>query len=256
MIRASAATIVLAWREAWANRVSFWWSIVVMILNDLVWVFFWVVVSQEAGDLRGWNTRELLLLQAVLTMSGGVSLGLLGSSRRIGELVSTGGLDSILALPAAALPQVLLRKVEPINFGDAVFGLGLFVALGQLTPSRVVLAVVAVCCSVIVITSFLVLLGCLSFFSKRTEASDAGFHAITLFSAYPIDIFGGSMKVFLHVLVPAAFVTAVPVEILTEFSWESLATLVAFAIGIGLAATALFSLGLRRYTSGSGWVTA
>ncbi|MEZ5343690.1 MAG: ABC-2 family transporter protein [Acidimicrobiales bacterium] len=255
-MRAVQHTLNLAWREAWAKRTNFWWSIAIMVINDLVWVLFWVIVMRRAGDIRGWSTQRVLLLQAILTTSSGVALGVLGSSRRIVELVSTGTLDSILSLPTPTLPQVLVRRIEPVHLGDTIFGVGLFIALGGLTLTRGGLFVLTTLCATVVLTSFLVMLGSITFFSERSEISESGFHALLLFSAYPIDIFSGVLKVSLHLIVPAAFVTGLPVEIVSEFSWTTLASLVGFTFAIAVAATAVFAAGLRRYTSGAGWTTS
>ncbi len=58
----------------------------VMMINDLVWVVFWVLFFDRVGTLGGWDRDSILVLQAVLTTAGGLSLGLLANGRRIGAM--------------------------------------------------------------------------------------------------------------------------------------------------------------------------
>ncbi len=255
-MRALAITWHSAWLEAWANRRGFWTQVTMMIVNDIVWIVFWILFFDRVGAVRGWNVDELLLLLAVLTTSAGFVLGLMHNTRRIGELASDGGLDAALALPTPTLPHLLVRSVETTNVGDLVFGLGLFVAVGNPTPTRTVVFLFGVACAVCIITGFLVLMGSLSFFVGRNEAGDLGFHALLLFSSYPVDIFAGTTKLFLYGVVPAGFVSATPARLIADFDVAWAAGVLAVAIAFAAAGWAVFSVGLRRYTSGAVWTDA
>ena len=60
------------------------------------------------------------------------------------------------------------------------------------------------------LAGFLILVGSASFWVGRNDGGDLGFHAILLFSNYPVDIFGGVTRIFLYAVVPAGFVTSTP----------------------------------------------
>jgi ABC-2 type transport system permease protein len=96
-------------------------------------------------------------------------------------------------------------------------------------------------------TGFLILMGALNLCVARSEAGDLGFHALLLTSSYPVDIFAGATKALLYTVVPAGFMTAASSQLVDEFD-SLLATV---AVG-----TAVFNVGLRRYTSGSVWTSA
>lgn len=255
-IHSSMVTWRSAWAEAWANRRSFWFQIAIMTANDVVWIVFWVLFFRRAGEVRGWDIGDLLVLLAVLTTSSGIVLGAMANCRRIAELAAGGGLDAALSLPTPTLPHLLSRRVDPLFVGDAVFGIALFLVAGDPTPQRAAMFVFGVVCSVMSITGFLVLLGSSAFFVGRSEAGDLGFNALLLFSSYPVDIFAGVTKLFLYVIVPAGFVSATPARLVEEFhlGWA----LGVLAVGFGLlgAARLAFGVGLRRYTSGSAWTGA
>lgn len=242
--------------DAWANRRSFWVQVLVMVVNDMMWVLFWVIFFRQLGELRGWELGDVLVLHAVLTAAGGVVLGLFNNTRRLAGLISAGGLDDALVQPVPTLPYLLVRRIEPVNLGDLLFGIGLFIAAGNHSIGRTVAFVVAVLAGSLVLGSFLVLAGCTAFIGGRSDTGELGFHSIVLFASYPVDVFTGVMRVVLYTAIPAAFVSALPSRAVVEV--EPLPLIACFGVGLGLAATAAlaFRVGLKRYTSGAIWTAA
>ena len=252
----ATATFRGAMTDALARRASFYSQMTIMVVNDLAWVVFWVIFFRRVDDVRGWNIDTVMLLYAVLTTSAGIVLGLLCNARKIPQLVDDGSLDHVLTLPVAALPHLLVRRIDPVNIGDAAFGLVLFAVVGTPTPARLAVFVFAVACSALVLTGFLVATGSISFFAGRSQSSDLSLHAMLMLASYPTSIFTGYTKGLLFTVVPAAFVSSVPSSLVDEFSWTTAAALAgAAAVFVAVGVTA-FTLGLRRYTSGSGWTQA
>ncbi len=110
--------------------------------------------------------------------------------------------------------------------------------------------------SATLLTAFLVLTGALAFFIGRSESGELGFHSMLLLGAYPVDLFAGAIRVMLFTVVPAALIAAVPAGLIGEFDAGRALALVVTAAIFALAATVTFTLGLRRYTSGSVWTRA
>jgi ABC-2 type transport system permease protein len=249
------ATFRNACAEAAAKPAALASQMTVMIVNDAVWVLFWVLFFQRVGTLGGWDAERIVLLQAVLTTAGGLSLGVFANARRVGTMAVEGDLDAVLALPVAPLPFLLLRRIEPVNMGDLAFGILLFAVAGHPTPTRTLVFVLVVLASAVLLTSFLVLTGALAFFLGRSESGELGFHAMLLLGAYPVDLFAGAIRVVLFTVIPAAFISAVPARLIDDFDPGRALALGGIAAAFALAATTTFTLGLRRYTSGSIWVS-
>jgi ABC-2 type transport system permease protein len=167
-----------------------------------------------------------------------------------------GELDAVLSLPVAPLGFLLLRRVEPTNLGDLLFGIVLFAIAGSPTPARVLVFAVVVVAAAALMTGFLVLTGSLAFYIGRSESGELGFHAILLLGSYPVDVFAGVAKVVLFTVVPAAFVSTVPARLVDSFDAGDLLWLVAVAGVFVAAGWAAFTMGLRRYTSGAVWTRA
>ena len=251
-----SSTFRNACAEAAAKPAALASQMAVMIVNDAVWVVFWVLFFHRVGTLGGWDAERILLLQAVLTTAGGLSLGVFANARRVGTMAVEGELDAVLALPVAPLPFLLLRRIEPVNMGDLAFGLVLFGVAGHPTPVRTLVFVLVVLASAVLLTSFLVLTGAMAFFVGRSESGELGFHAMLLLGSYPVDLFAGAIRVLLFTVVPAAFVSAVPARLIDDFDVGRAGALGGIALAFALAASTTFTLGLRRYTSGSVWTRA
>jgi ABC-2 type transport system permease protein len=228
----------------------------VMAVNDLVWVIFWVLFFRRVGSLHGWDGDRILLLLAVLCTAAGAALGIFANARQVGRMVVEGELDAVLALPVPPLAHLLLRRIEPVNLGDVVFGLMLFVATGTPTLERTAIFLAVVAGSITLLVGFLVLAGSLAFFAGRSETGEMGFHAMLLLSSYPVDMFAGTAKVVLYSVLPAAFVAAVPARLVDSFDTGQALALFGSALAFAVAAWATFRIGLRRYTSGAVWTRA
>jgi len=252
-MRGLLATFRNALAEVRSNRASFLSQVVVMGVNDVVWVLFWVLFFRRVGSVRGWDGESIRLLLAVITCAAGISLGLLANARRVGNMAVDGELDGVLALPVPPLAHLLLRRVEAVNVGDLAFGFVMFAWAGSPTLQRTLVFIGVVLAAATVMTGFLVLTGSLAFFAGRNEGGELGFHAMLLLGSYPVDIFAGAAKVLLYTAVPAAFVSTVPARLVEDFDLGDASLLVAVAATFAVAAWAAFTLGLRRYTSGSVW---
>lgn len=252
-----AATMRAAFAEAWAKRSSFWFQVVVMIANDLFFVAFWFLFFNEVESVRGWDVDRTLLLLSILATVTGAVMGLFPNSRRLGEMISDGRIDAALALPADPLGYLLTRSVDAALLGDLIFGPALFLALGDVTPERLALYVAGSVAGTVVFMSFLVLMGSITFFAGgRGEHGEVGFQAILMLSSYPIDIFGGAVRLLLFTAVPAAFVSGLPTRLVDDFSVGLAAMMLAVSVAFAAAAYAAFSAGLRRYRSGAVWTQA
>lgn len=228
----------------------------IMALNDGAWIGFWWVFFQRTGTVRGWDFDGVVLLWSVLTTSAGLVLGVLANARRIGRMVTDGSLDAVLALPVRPLPWLLLRRIDGVFVGDALFGLVLFALAGDPTPARAARFAVGVVAAAAVLTGFLVAVESLVFFTGGGRTGELGFQAIVLLGSYPVDVFPAALRVALHTVVPAAFVAAVPARLVDAPDAGVAAALLAAAGGFAVLGWALFTVGLRRYTSGSAWTRA
>ena len=75
--------------------------------------------------------------------------------------------------------------------------------------------------------------------------------ALTTFALYPSALFDGAARILIYTLVPAAFMTHLPVALLRDFSWGPFGGVLLFALLLTMASRWVFRAGLRRYESGN-----
>jgi ABC-2 type transport system permease protein len=233
-------------------RGAFFSQVIAMFINDLAWVLFWMFFFTQFPVLRGWSLNDVLLLWAVTASGFGIAYSLMGNAHQLSPVIVNGELDIWMSHPRAVLPHLLLGRSIPSAWGDALFGYAVFIVF--IRPSLAQLMMFAVL-TFIVATTFVglgILAGSLSFYiGNASSLADEWKFAVISFSTYPPSLFDGAVKLLLFTLVPAGFVSYIPVEALRTMSVEKLCLAALGAVGVLGLATCVFYYGLRRYESGN-----
>jgi ABC-2 type transport system permease protein len=223
-----------------------------MMLNDLVFAIFWVLYFARFPNVGGWGAQDVALLWAVAATSIGLSAALFGNCTRLATIIVQGQLDYYLGLPKNTLLHVLVSRSGLAGWGDVCFGLLAYVVFGRLEPATLGLYAVLVVASMLIFVAFGVLAGSLGFWIGNAEATAFQAQQATInFSLYPGSVFHGWIRVLLFTLVPAAFISHLPVELLRTFDPWTMAGVLGFtALSVALAVL-VFRFGVRRYESGN-----
>src|SRR5438105_879488 len=251
-LRFIGAYIVANLQASMEYRVSFWVQIVTMIANDSLWLFFWWTFFRQFPLTHGWQSTDIVILWAVAACGFGISMGVFGNARQLSALIMNGGLDAYLGMPRYALLHVCIATSDPSAWGDIIFALGAYILLLHPDLAHIGLFVLLALQVAFIFTSFVVLLGCLAFFLGNTEGlAQQVLGALISFSTYPMNIFTGVVRLLLFTVVPAGFVSFVPLQLLHQFTWPLLLGMTGFTVLIGAFAAGTFQLGLQRYESGN-----
>ncbi len=239
-------------QAAMEYRAAFITQVLIMLANDSLWLTFWWSYYQQFPLVNGWQNRDIVILWAISACGFGISAAVFGNSRRIPTLVMNGGLDAYLGMPRYTLLHVCIGATEPTAWGDILFAVGAYLLLLRPDIGHGALFLLLVPLVALIFTSFLVLLGSLAFFLGNTEGlTQQLFGALITFSTYPMDIFNGAIRLLLFTVLPAGFISFVPLQLLHRFSWPLLALMLGATCVFVLAAAGLFAAGLRRYESGN-----
>ena len=99
---------------------------------------------------------------------------------------------------------------------------------------------------------FCVMTASLSFYLGRGGALSEQWRGVMLaLSTYPTTLFSGAVKVLLFTLIPAGFVSTLPVDALRELSLWNATLAIAGSVGVLAAGTGVFYHGLCRHESGN-----
>jgi len=83
-------------------KFNFLLQVLFMILNNIIYVIFWLIFFANVRSINGWNMSSMSLLFAVVTTGYGLSMLFFGNTTRIAEIITTGRLDRFLVLPFQA----------------------------------------------------------------------------------------------------------------------------------------------------------
>lgn len=237
-------------QSAMEYRTSFITQAFLMILNNIVWVVFWVIFFNKFNAINGWAFNDLMIMYVVITISWGICGAFFGNFRFLAEVIRDGQLDFYLALPKEELTHVLISRIKFDAFGDLVFGIVL--AIIFLPLIKIPLAIVLIILSTVILLSFAILLGSLSFYlGSGVEIANQGLMGALSLASYPFSVFRGGVKFILLTLIPAGFISGVPVELLKSFNIYWFILMFVFAFLLFILAILVFKKGIKRYESGN-----
>ena len=202
---------------------------------------FWLVFFDRFKVVHGWGMADMVLLFAIITTGFGLAfVGCSATRMTLAEIIAQGRLDYYLALPRDVLLHVLASRSSLSAWGDLTFGVLAYRVHGPLQPARnrdvaggvVVLRRGAGQLVRVVWLPELLAGQCVC--NLATQASNA----ILTLALYPRDIFQGVVRFLMLTIIPAAFVGAIPLDIVRRLDWTALLGLVGFAIGITLLTAA------------------
>ena len=239
-------------QAAMEYRAAFWVQIFTMAANDSLWLFFWWTYFHQFPLLHGWQNTDIVILWAISACGFGIAMCVFGNAPKLAALIMNGGLDAYLGMPRNVLLHVCISATDPASWGDVVFAVGAYVLLLHPDLPHIGLFALLALQVALVLTSFVVILGSMAFFVGNTEGmTQQVFGALITFSTYPMNIFTGVVRLLLFTLVPAGFVSFVPLQLLHQFTWPLLGAMAGFTVLIVSVAMGVFHLGLRRYESGN-----
>lgn len=239
-------------QAAMEYRTAFLVQVISMAANDSLWLFFWWTYFQQFPLTNGWQHTDIVILWAVSACGFGISVCVFGNAGKLAMLIMNGGLDAYLGMPRNVLLHVCIAATDPTAWGDILFALGAYLLFLHPDMFHIALFVFLALLASLIYTSFLVILCSLAFFLGNTEGLVQQMSgALISFNTYPMNIFHGVVKLLLFTILPAGFMSFIPLQLLHQFTWPLLGVMVASTALIVLIAIGLFELGLRRYESGN-----
>jgi ABC-2 type transport system permease protein len=227
-------------------------QVIAMFVNNGIWVGFWLFFFTKFRVLNGWGLSDVVSLWAISAAGFGLAYAVMGNSLQLAPLIVQGDLDVWLSHPRAVLPHILLGRSVPSAWGDAAFGYIAYFAFVRPDLPRMALFVILSFGVALVFVAIGVIAGSLTFFiGNSSSLADEWRFAVITFSTYPPTLFQGAVKLVLFSVIPAGFVSYLPVEALRSLSWAHALVSLAGAVGIFGLSASVFYCGLRRYESGN-----
>ena len=233
-------------------RASFIGRVAGMVMNDTMWLSYWLLYFARFPVVRGWGRNDVITLWAVNALGFGLCYCFFGNVARLSSLIVRGDLDFYLVYPRHVLTHMASSRVDATAIGDIVFGVSAFFALVRPNLVQAGLFLVSGILVACLFFGFSVIVHCLSFFIGNSERfSEQASFSLIHFSTYPSGIFGGATRVVLFKLIPAGFINSIPVSVIRDFNPLFFGAFAAAAVSFVFAADRIFKIGLKRYESGN-----
>ncbi|SFK73887.1 ABC-2 type transport system permease protein [Paenibacillus sp. 1_12] len=233
-------------------RISFMLTAGMMVVNNIVWILFWGLYFQRFQVVNGWSLQDVMMMWAVSAGGFGLSAVLFGNAYRLASLISSGQLDVFLSQPKPVLLHILISRMSVSAIGDVLFALIVYGVFGDTTLMGIFKFALALLITLLIFIFFVVIVQSLAFFIGNAEGiGQQVFNGLLAFSTYPTGIFSGWGKLILFTIIPAGFISYLPIGLLRSmeplFVWQAIGV----AVGLAIAGTAFFYYGLKKYSSGN-----
>lgn len=223
-----------------------------MLANNLILFCVWWIYFQKFPEIRGWKLPDVAALYGVAT--GGYALSVIfgGGVLNLSRMITEGDLDSYMTQPKNLLLHTLGSFSSSAGWGDLFSAVFFFWLSGYITAEKLPLVGLLLVSSALIFLSSAVIVHSIAFWvtSMETLARQL-MEFLIVFSVYPQSAFTGPVKWMLFTLIPAGFIGYLPVQILREFSWYNLFSVVGGAIFYSILAIGVFHAGLKKYESGN-----
>lgn len=248
--------LLTAWKMQLAGamefRASFLTQALMMLINNSVMIVFWLVYFAKFPVVKGWQFDDVIMMWAVGTVGFGIMMAFFANAVQIPRRVANGELDLYMSQPKPVLLHLLVSKGDFSAWGDLLFGILLYAWVGDHSLLGLFLFIVGSIIAAAILMSFMILVGSISFYIGNAEGLNFQvFNALIAFMTYPTDIFHGLGRVLLFTVIPAGFISYMPIGLLKQVNGVFLAEALGSAVLLALLARWAFYRGLRRYSSGN-----
>jgi ABC-2 type transport system permease protein len=251
------------WKNSVAREMSFKGNFILWILVEVLWfalqLCFVDVLYSHTKSIGTWTEWQMVLLMGASSFIQQVYQAFfLVNCTNLSELVRTGKMDFLLALPVNTRFIISLRQVDLgafINAGFAVCVMIFAVHKLALHPTLAQMAGFGVLCvvGIGIHYSLMFMLAAISFWTVRAQGIVWGYYNLFNIARLPDEAFHGLFKAMFTFALPVLLVSNVPTRVLADKlisppAWLLLLGLAAFW---ALVSEWFWRRSLRRYASAS-----
>jgi ABC-2 type transport system permease protein len=254
---------VALWKNSVTREMSFKGNFILWIVVELLWfalqLSFVSVVFSQTDAVGSWSRWQMVMLVGASNFIQQVYQAFfLVNCTNLSELVRTGKMDFLLALPVNTRFLVSLRVVDLGAFVNAAFGLGVMLFAANKAAVHPTLMQVAGFSALCVVGigihySLMFMLATVCFWTVRAQGIVWGYYNLFNIARMPDEAFHGLFKAVFTLVLPVLLVSNVPVRVLADKLESPVSWLLLLGIGAVWAALSewFWRQSLRHYTSAS-----
>jgi ABC-2 type transport system permease protein len=223
-----------------------------MLLQNLMFFTLWIVFFGSVGQVKGWHLQDVALMYGTLATAVGFTVFACDGVRTIAFRIQDGSIDSFLTTPRHSLPALLLSRSNPASLGDILSGPIYWFWFGDATIAQLPELIMLSLFGSIIFLSALIAFYSIPFWLQRSgRFADQLFEMLIIFSSIPQHAQPIGMQFVMFSVMPAGFISLIPISLLHDFNVPMFILLAAMAAIYPALAVLIFNKGVKRYTLGS-----
>ena len=224
-----------------------------MEINNGFYLIFWNVVfgisNVQTNDI---SMKQIYYLWSIPTISYGIVYVLFGGISNISKNIVTGGMDSFLTQPKNIFINIATSRCDFSAFGDLLYGLVVGIAAVNNISEYILILGYSIIGAIIHMTTMTIIRSLAVFLGDIEEMAERYEHTFLItFTVYPQEIFGKIVKFILYTLVPAGYISHLPIRLIFKFNLMNFMVLVIATVVYVLIAIVMFKNILKKYESGN-----
>lgn len=219
-----------------------------MFAQNAMFFVLWIILFDTVSHLKGWVLVDFSRLFGLIGIVIGLYYLLFAGIRNLPLMIQDGSFESYLTRPSHPLLPIMCSATGATAIGDMVFGFTIWALFGDLSYSDIPILMLMILfsfsilmCSVIIIFSFAL------WFKGNIRFSDQMYESLLIFICNIIHGQPLIVKIVAFTILPAGFINYLPVTLLSDFSYGTVAILMAATFAYVAVALAVFNGGVRRY---------
>lgn len=235
---------------------NFWMMLFSGVLTKLLSMAVPFIIYQNIPSIDGWDENEIYLIMSFLFISEGLCSVLFDGIWKMPEMVFSGQFDSVLSRPVSPLYQILSYGMGLQGIGVVAFGMVslnmLLVKLDKMDMKTIMTCLFLIVCGTIICMSIYLLSTSFIFWYDSGGKTIVPYTVASFsqYARYPVGIYPKGMQIILLFVIPYAFISVIPVEILRGNDvMLHVVALITVCVIFFLVAKAVFYRGIRKYES-------
>lgn len=250
----------LFWTTALAAELEYRINFLIAALSSfgsLVGSLFGLFLFYRTGySFQNWSWEQALVVLGIFTLLQGFSATFLAPNlNQIVRHIQQGTLDFVLLKPINSQFWLSTHTLSPWGLPDLVFGMAMIVYAGSklsLNVGDYLLGLIPISFGFLILYSLWFMLGAMSIWFVKIYNVTEVLRGLLEAGRFPMVAYPMSYRMFFTFVVPVAFLTTVPAEVILgrgEWAWTlGAAVLAGFLLW---ASSAFWQFALRFYTSAS-----
>ena len=233
-------------------------DLITAIFSLLGSIFLLSIFFQDSAIIGGWSFEQALIIQGIYTVLNGITNTWFNPNlSEIVKHIREGTLDFVLLKPIDSQFFISLKKIAPSGLLEVILGFFLLLYCIKinninLNLSFFVLCLITIICSIFILYSLWFFISTTTIWFVKTWNATEVLRSFLYIGRFPLSSFSFALRIFFSVLIPIAFITAIPSEVFLGIAnfWKILLELIISGIFI-FTSRKFWLFALKFYTSAS-----